>query len=64
MTFTRGQPRRLITHFHEVAELVCQTGSTHKQWRNNNTSNLLEKSNKMGKGDEVFWVTFYVVKTQ
>lgn len=47
MTFTRGQPRRLITHFHKVAELVCQTGAAHKQC-NNNTSNLLGKSNKTG----------------
>lgn len=62
MTFTRGQLRRLITLFHKVAELVCQTGSAHKQWGNNNTSNLSEKSNKTDKGEEVFWVTFYEAK--
>lgn len=32
-------------------------------WRNNNTCNLLQKSNNTGKGDEVFRVTFYAVKT-
>lgn len=47
MTFTRGQLRRLITHFHKVVELVCQTGAAHKHW-NNNDSNLLEKSHTMG----------------
>lgn len=62
MTFTRGQLRRLITHFHKVVELVCQTGAAHKHW-NNNDSNLLEKSHTMGGfRDEVFWVTFYAVK--
>lgn len=64
MTFTRGQPRHLITHFRKAADLVCQSGTARKQWRNNNTCNLLEKSNKRGKGDEVFWVTFYAVETQ
>lgn len=46
MTFTSGRPRRLITHFHKVAELVCQTDTAHKQRRHNNTSNLFEESNK------------------
>lgn len=32
-------------------------------WRDNNTCNLLQKSNNTGKGDEVFRVTFYAVKT-
>lgn len=64
MTFTRGQPRHFITHFYKVAELVWQTGTTHKQQRKNNTSNLLGKSNKSSKGEEVFQVTFYVVKTR
>lgn len=49
MTFTRGWPRCLITHFHKVAELTCQADTTHKQWRNNNTGNFGEKSNKTGK---------------
>ena len=50
MTFTGGQPRCLITHFHKVAELVCQTGARYKQRRNNNTSNLSEESNKTERG--------------
>ncbi len=63
MTFTRGRPRHLITHFHKVAGLLCQADTTHKQWRNNNMRNLFKKSNKTGKGDEMFRVTFYTVKT-
>lgn len=47
MTFTRGQLKRLITHFHKVAELVCQNNTTYKHW-NNNDCNLLEKSHTMG----------------
>lgn len=64
MTFTRGQPRCLITHVHKVAELVSEAARRYKQRRNNNTGNLLEESNKTEGGDEVMRVTFSAVKAQ